>query len=664
MALFINSKTEFLVNTEAASLQTEPATIALSNGKFVVVWRTNDPTQDGSGYAIKGQVYAADGTASGGEFLIDERHSNDQELPRVAALKNGKFVVVWQSTDGVDDTSNGSIKYRLFNSNGVKLTSEQLANSETFDWQRQPEIASLSNGGFAIVWTTYDSTQDGNGSAVLMRLFDAGGNVSGGDIVLNNSHFGNQSNVAVAGLNGGKTVAVWETDNTAVDGDNSAIRARIFDGAGGPIAKEFTVNQAGTGAQSAPSVAKLGNGRFVVTYVSAAGTLDSSGTGIYARIFTANGAAVGDEFLINKTTTLSAQNDPQVVAVGDDWFAVVWTDLSKGDLNTRARLFNNNGTSASKEFAVHPGYSSQELAPTISFLPDGRLFFAWHTTDAAQDGDSSAIKGRIIDIENLKIGDDGANTIVGSKSKGDYIFGRNGDDILNGRAGADKILGEGGKDDINGGAGADNLDGGKGRDIIHGDDGDDKIYGGDLDDKLFGGKGNDRMFGDDGADQIKGDVGNDRLDGGKGDDRVEGGDGNDQIAGGNNDDILLGGSGNDDLDGGKGRDRINGQGGDDDMRGGAGDDVFIVGFSRNLPEHTIVRDKILDFEDHSDKIDFSAFQFKSNHAALVHFKEKGTANDNECMWIIQQNFLGNDITYRLTIIGADKDDFSPQDIII
>ena len=43
---------------------------ALNDGGFVVTWSSNG--QDGSGYGIYGQRYAADGTAVGSEFLINQ----------------------------------------------------------------------------------------------------------------------------------------------------------------------------------------------------------------------------------------------------------------------------------------------------------------------------------------------------------------------------------------------------------------------------------------------------------------------------------------------------------------------------------------------------------------------------------------------------------------
>ena len=53
--------------------------------------------QDGDSWGVYGQRYAADGAASGDEFLINTYTSNQQQEPSVTALNDGGFVVTWMS---------------------------------------------------------------------------------------------------------------------------------------------------------------------------------------------------------------------------------------------------------------------------------------------------------------------------------------------------------------------------------------------------------------------------------------------------------------------------------------------------------------------------------------------------------------------------------------
>ena len=77
--------------------QSYPSVAALAGGGFVVTWTSSG--QDGSGYDIYGQRYAADGTAVGSEFRVNTFTTNDQDLSlRDGARRRrlrGDVVVVW-----------------------------------------------------------------------------------------------------------------------------------------------------------------------------------------------------------------------------------------------------------------------------------------------------------------------------------------------------------------------------------------------------------------------------------------------------------------------------------------------------------------------------------------------------------------------------------------
>ena len=53
------------------------------------------------GYGIYGQRYDASGTTSGAEFQVNTYTSSNQSFPSVSALSDGGFVVTWRS-DGQD----------------------------------------------------------------------------------------------------------------------------------------------------------------------------------------------------------------------------------------------------------------------------------------------------------------------------------------------------------------------------------------------------------------------------------------------------------------------------------------------------------------------------------------------------------------------------------
>jgi len=221
-------------------------------------------------------------------------------------------------------------------------------------------------------------------------------------------------------------------------------------------------------------------------------------------------------------------------------------------------------------------------------------------------------------------GFDGDDKLFGIDGN-DKLFGGDGNDFLNGGRGDDELFGDAGHDELFGFQGDDYLEGGGGRDLLNGGDGQDglfggngkdRLYGGAGDDFLSGGNGNDLLRGEAGADSLFGDAGHDSLNGGQADDYLSGGDGDDRLFGGRDDDILSGDTGqdrlygqigDDALEGGAGNDVLFGGAGNDYLSGGTGNDLLIGGAGADIFkfEANSGRDKILDFNLHQDRIDFS-----------------------------------------------------------
>ena len=108
--------TEFLVNTETAGNQYFPNISALANGGFLVTWQDNSHTSgDTSGYAVKAQLFDAEGDKVGGEFLVNTYVAGSQRKPTVAGLKDGNLIVTWYDEGGSPgDDSGNSIKAQMF----------------------------------------------------------------------------------------------------------------------------------------------------------------------------------------------------------------------------------------------------------------------------------------------------------------------------------------------------------------------------------------------------------------------------------------------------------------------------------------------------------------------------------------------------------------------
>jgi Ca2+-binding RTX toxin-like protein len=116
------------------------------------------------------------------------------------------------------------------------------------------------------------------------------------------------------------------------------------------------------------------------------------------------------------------------------------------------------------------------------------------TSDGSNIVDTLNMGLSLIFGEANVIGTDKNDTLNGSETVNDVIFGGLGNDLINGPGLNDTLDGGGGNDTVTGGLGDDFLRGGAGVDSLDGGDGHDTIEGGPGNDVLIGGNGNDVAF--------------------------------------------------------------------------------------------------------------------------------------------------------------------------
>ncbi len=402
---------EFLVNEFTNDNQVSPSITALSNGGFVVTWHSNDPQQgDTSGSGIKARIFDAAGNEVVSEFLVNQLTNGGQSLPSITALSNGGFVVTWTSNDPQQgDTSLSGIKARIFDAAGNEVVSEFLVNEFTNSGQNEPSITALSNGGFVVTWQSFDGQQgDTSLSGIKARIFDANGNEVVSEFLVNEFTNDFQLNPSITALSNGGFVVTWHSDDPQ-QGDTSSlgVKARIFDEAGNEVVSEFLVNEFANDDQFEPSITALSNGGFVVTWTSNdLQQSDLSGSGIKARIFDAAGSEVVSEFLVNEFTN-DNQVEPSITALSNGGFVVTWrsNDPQQGDTSSsgiKARIFDAAGNEVVSEFLVNEFTNSAQFTPSITALSNGGFVVTWRSQDPQQgDTSGSGIKARIFDANGM-----------------------------------------------------------------------------------------------------------------------------------------------------------------------------------------------------------------------------------------------------------------------
>lgn len=438
---------ELLVNTTMAGSQRLPSITALHDGNFVVAWE--DSSQSGgdvSDYAVRAQLFSASGVKVGGEFLANTTVAGRQTDPTVTALENGRFVIAWEDySQSGGDTSGYAVRAQLFNANGTRAGGEFLVNTATANSQMDPATAALANGGFVVAWTDISATGgDDSGYAVHAQIFDASGGKSGPEFRVNTTTTNNQWHPAITVLANGNFVVAWE-DYSKSTGDTSyyAIRAQVFNANGGKVGTEFLVNSGSWALdQTRPALAALPDGRFVAVWEDEALLSGGKyGSDIYAQLFNADGSTNGSVFHVGTTTAVHhEQYAPSVTPLADGRFVVAWEDDSGkgGDtwpFGVFAQIFDPreaavrlSGTSQADDYVGTPWKDSLTGKGGNDLLNGGN----GNDTLTGSSGNDTLKGGGGNDLLN---GGPGKDTLLGGPGKDFFLFNA----LLNSSTNVDKM---------------------------------------------------------------------------------------------------------------------------------------------------------------------------------------------------------------------------------
>jgi hypothetical protein len=402
----------FVINSSTQGNQDEPSVSSMPNGNMVATWRDrNAASGDGDGSSIKAQLFGPSGALLGDEIFVNTSVDRGQRQPAVTGLSNSKFAVIWQDENGF---GNGDwIKGQVFAASGAPLGDEFVVNSNLNNACYTPAVAGQKNGRFVATWEDIDIQRpdedgfggDGSGSSIKAQIFEENGTKVGGEILVNSLTEGHQEAPAIGVLTNDSFVIAWNDPDTFsngnADGDESGIRAQIFDPEGERIGSEFVVNAGTTNNQHSPSVAALPGDRFVIAWESEPPHSDGRASAIKARVFDSNGNQVVPEFLVN-TSIDGNQSHASVGSRGDGSFVVAWSDFdpaggSSDDANIRMQVFDSGGNKLGAETMVNLETNRTQRKPAATGLAAGGFFIAWeHSHSQGGDGDGSSVKGRFV----------------------------------------------------------------------------------------------------------------------------------------------------------------------------------------------------------------------------------------------------------------------------
>jgi Ca2+-binding RTX toxin-like protein len=196
----------------------------LPNGNFVVVYEQEfNPTTNPGDTDVLYKIYSPTGGLVTSAFVTGAANLDVGEgFPDVAALKGGRFVVVWE--DGAGDADGTGIRMSLYNNDGIPVAgrTDKLVNTAQAGEQIDADVTALADGGFLVTWRD-------SGFAAHGQRFDASGNPVGGEFTIDGAGVDSHPPRATVLADGRIAVAV---QNGFVDGD---ILTGIFDPRTSPI---------------------------------------------------------------------------------------------------------------------------------------------------------------------------------------------------------------------------------------------------------------------------------------------------------------------------------------------------------------------------------------------------------------------------------------------
>ncbi|RME17198.1 MAG: hypothetical protein D6801_03975, partial [Alphaproteobacteria bacterium] len=179
---------EIDVNTITSSFQQLPAVLALANGGFAVSWTDySNSADDPSNSAIRAQVFGPDGTPVGAEFRVNTTIASGQYATDMAALADGGFVITFSDdSQTASDTSSLSVRAQIYNADGTPRGDEFVVNTTTADMQNMPSVTALADGRFVVAFTDYSKTGgDTDSAAIRAQVFNPDGTPSGAEFLVN-----------------------------------------------------------------------------------------------------------------------------------------------------------------------------------------------------------------------------------------------------------------------------------------------------------------------------------------------------------------------------------------------------------------------------------------------------------------------------------------------
>ncbi len=268
------------------------------------------------------------------------------------------------------------------------------------DFSAGPSITALSNGGFAVAWTTGDAATRSAG----FQIFGARGEAVTSRIEAPIS-LGATFMPEIASF-GSTIVLTWMLDfqNGGTDDD---IRIQQYNLTGGLIGSSSGI-AGGSARENQVAIAASG---LAVAY-----TLNNGD--VLLQRLTSTGANIGS--VINVATGAAQQITPSIASFSGGQVAVAWADTTADEY--RMSFFDSANAPvafATNLLVASVPDGSEDYAPSLTVLANGNLVVVWHSTAARPtDASSLHIDYQIYTAAGAKLGAERVANITATNQQG------------------------------------------------------------------------------------------------------------------------------------------------------------------------------------------------------------------------------------------------------
>jgi immunoglobulin I-set domain protein len=221
---FIKTGGEFLVNTHILNNQENPMAAMDGFGGFVVTWMGYGSS--GSSYDVWLKRYDSSGTALTGDVRVNSYYLGRQHFQSMAMASDGRFVVVWQAEE-LGEGPNYDIYAQLYNADGTAQGSNFLVNTYTTGNETYPMVAMDDSGNFTVVWQAHGHPLDTD-TCVMGQRFNSSGDKIGCEFRVNSYTSGIQEIGTIScSPSGDHWLSAWVSQGQ--DGSGRGVYAQLLE---------------------------------------------------------------------------------------------------------------------------------------------------------------------------------------------------------------------------------------------------------------------------------------------------------------------------------------------------------------------------------------------------------------------------------------------------